>query len=113
MMDCGRSTDAHALILGHNGTFAMKQFIFDKLQFDTNKGFEPISLLAKVPSLYVVNAEVPARNLMEFIALAKSKSGQLNYGSAGYGSAGHLAFDYLKMVSNMFVLHVLYRGAGP
>ena len=84
-----------------------------KLTFDTNKDFKPISLLAKVSSLYVVNADVPAKNLKEFIALAKSKPGRLNYGSAGNGSAGHLAFEYLRMASDMFVLHVPYRGTGP
>ena len=53
------------------------------------------------------------KDLKEFIALAKSKPGQLNYGSAGNGSAGHLAFEYLKMASNTFVVHVPYRGTGP
>ena len=113
MNECATSTDGHTLILGHIGTFAVNPFIFDKLPFDTNKDFKPISLLAKVPSLYVVNADVPAKNLKEFIALAKSKPGKLNYGSAGNGSAGHLAFEYLKMVSDIFVLHVPYRGTGP
>ena len=113
MQECAQSTDGHTLILGHIGTFAVNPFIFDKLPFDTNKDFRPISLLAKVPSLYVVNSDVPAQNLKQFIALAKSKPGQLNYGSAGNGSAGHLAFEYLKMVSDTFVLHVPYRGTGP
>ncbi len=113
MNECATSTDGHTLILGHIGTFAVNPFIFDKLPFDTNRDFQPISLLAKVPSLYVVNAEVPVKNLKEFIALAKSRPGQLNYGSAGNGSAGHLAFEYLKMVSETFVLHVPYRGTGP
>ncbi len=113
MAECAQSTDGHTLILGHIGTFAVNPFIYDKLPFDTNRDFKPISLLAKVPSLYVVNADVPAKNLKEFIALAKSKPGRLNYGSAGNGSAGHLAFEYLKMVSDMFVLHVPYRGTGP
>ena len=113
MAECAQSTDGHTMILGHIGTFAVNPFIFDKLSFDTNKDFRPISLLAKVPSLYVVNADVPAKNLKEFIALAKAKPGRLNYGSAGNGSAGHLAFEYLKMVSDMFVLHVPYRGTGP
>src|SRR5213079_3011689 len=67
----------------------------------------------KVPSLYVVKPELKVKNLKEFIALAKAKPGALNYGSAGNGSAGHLAFEYLKMVSNTFVLHVPYRGTGP
>ena len=113
MQECAQSTDGHTLILGHIGTFAVNPFIFDKLPFDTNRDFKPISLLAKVPSLYVVNADVPAKTLKEFIALARSKPGQLNYGSAGNGSAGHLAFEYLKMVSGTFVLHVPYRGTGP
>ena len=113
MQECAASTDGHTLILGHIGTFAVNPFIFDKLPFDTNKDFKPISLLAKVPSLYVVNANLPVKNLREFIALAKAKPGQLNYGSAGNGSAGHLAFEYLKMVSDIFVLHVPYRGTGP
>lgn len=113
MAECAQSTDGHTLILGHIGTFAVNPFIFDKLPFDTNKDFQPISLLAKVPSLYVVNADLPVKNLKEFIALAKAKPGSLNYGSAGNGSAGHLAFEYLKMVSGTFVLHVPYRGTGP
>ena len=113
MQECATSTDGHTLILGHIGTFAVNPFIFDRLPFDTNRDFRPISLLAKVPSLYVVNSDVPAKNLKEFIALAKAKPGQLNYGSAGNGSAGHLAFEYLKMVSDIFVLHVPYRGTGP
>ena len=66
-----------------------------------------------MPSLYVINASVPANNLKDFIALAKAKPGQLNYGSAGNGSAGHLAFEYLKMATGIFVLHVPYRGTGP
>ena len=66
-----------------------------------------------MPSLYVVHPDVPAKNMKEFVALAKSKPGQLNYGSAGNGSAGHLAFEYLKAASGIFVLHVPYRGTGP
>ena len=77
------------------------------------RDFKPISLLAKVPSLYVVHPDVPAKNLKEFVALARSKPGQLNYGSAGNGSAGHLAFEYLKIATGIFILHVPYRGTGP
>jgi len=72
-----------------------------------------VSLLAKVPSLYVVHPDVPAKNLKEFIAYAKKNPAKLSYGSAGNGSAGHLAFEYLKMTADMFMLHVPYRGTGP
>ena len=113
MAEVARAEDQHTLILGHIGTLAVNPFIFDKLPYDPVKDFKPISLLAKVPSLYVVHPDVPAKNLKEFVALCKAKPGQLNYGSAGNGSAGHLAFEYLKMASGIFILHVPYRGTGP
>ena len=113
MAEVAAATDQHTLVLGHIGTLAVNPFIFDKLPYDPIRDFKPISLLAKVPSLYVVHPDVPAKNLKEFVALAKAKPGQLNYGSAGNGSAGHLAFEYLKMATSTFVLHVPYRGTGP
>jgi len=113
MQEVARADDQHTLILGHIGTLAVNPFIFDKLPYDPNKDFKPISLLAKVPSLYLVHPDVPARNLKEFVALAKGKPGQLNYGSAGNGSAGHLAMEYLKMATGTFITHVPYRGTGP
>jgi tripartite-type tricarboxylate transporter receptor subunit TctC len=60
-----------------------------------------------------VRPDVPVNNLKEFIAYAKKNPGKLNYGSAGNGSAGHLAMEYLKMISETFILHVPYRGTGP
>lgn len=113
MQEVARSEDQHTLILGHIGTLAVNPYIFGKLPYDPNKDFKPISLLAKVPSLYVVHPDVPAKNLKEFVAYAKSKPGKLSYGSAGNGSAGHLAFEYLKMVADFYMLHVPYRGTGP
>jgi len=105
--------DGYNLILGHIGTLAVNPFIFAKLPYDPVKDFAPVSLLAKVPSLYLVPSESPAKDLKEFIALARSKPGQLNYGSAGNGSAGHLAFEYLNMKAGIVVTHVPYRGTGP
>lgn len=113
MGEVARADDQHTLILGHIGTLAVNPFIFDKLPYDPAKDFRAISLLAKVPSLYVVPADLPVKNLKDFIALARSKPGRLNYGSAGNGSAGHLAMEYLKMASDTFILHVPYRGTGP
>jgi len=113
MSEVARADDQHTLILGHIGTLAVNPFIYDKLPYDPNKDFKAVSLLAKVPSLYVVHPDLPAQNLKEFVALAKASPGKLNYGSAGNGSAGHLAFEYLKMASNTYVVHVPYRGTGP
>lgn len=113
MQEVAASSDDHTLVLGHIGTLAVNPFIFTKLPYDPIKDFTPITLIAKVPSLYVVHPDLPVKNLKEFVAYAKSKPGQLNYGSAGNGSAGHLAFEYLKMASDIFMLHVPYRGTGP
>jgi tripartite-type tricarboxylate transporter receptor subunit TctC len=113
MQEVAGSTDEHSFILGHIGTLAVNPFIFQKLPYDPVKDFAPVTLLSKVPSLYVVHPDVPAKNMKEFIAFLKAKPGAYNYGSAGNGSAGHLAFEYLKMVSGTFVVHVPYRGTGP
>ncbi len=113
MQEVANATDEHTLILGHIGTLAVNPFIFSKLPYDPIKDFTPITLISKVPSLYVVHPDLPVKNLQEFVAYAKAHPGQLNYGSAGNGSAGHLAFEYLKLSTDTFVLHVPYRGTGP
>ena len=114
MQDVARAeADGHTLILGHVGTLAVNPYMFPKLPYDVDKDFVPVSLLAKVPNIFVVSSSVPAKDLKEFIALAKAKPGQLTYGSAGNGSAGHLAFEYLKLVTDIDVTHVPYKGTGP
>src|SRR5512137_1466374 len=109
----GAAPDGHTLILGHVGVLAVNPYAMPKQPYDVNKDFAPVVLLARVPTVFVVNATVPAKNLREFIALAKSKPGQLNYSSAGNGSSGHLTFEYLKMVTDIYVVHIPYRGTGP
>jgi len=106
--------DGYTIIIGHVGTLAVNPYMFAKLPYDVDKDFVPITLLAQVPNIFVVNAaNVPAKNLKEFVALAKAKPGILTYGSAGNGSAGHLAFEYLKLVTGIDVVHVPYKGTGP
>lgn len=112
MQEVAHSIDGHTIILGHIGTLAVNPYIFAKLPYDPNRDFAPVSLLSKVPSLYVVHPDMPAKNLAEFVALAK-KGPEISYGSAGNGSAGHLAFEYLKMAADFPALHVPYRGTGP
>jgi tripartite-type tricarboxylate transporter receptor subunit TctC len=105
--------DGHTLIIGHIGTLAVNPFMFEKLPFDTNRDFAAVSLLAKVPNIFVVHESVPARDLREFVALAKKQPGKLYYGSAGVGSAGHLAIEYFKLVAGIDIIHVPYKGTGP
>jgi tripartite-type tricarboxylate transporter receptor subunit TctC len=105
--------DGYTMIIGHVGSLAMNPFMYDKLPYDVDKDFAPVSLLAIVPAIFVVHESVPAKNLKEFIDLVKKQPGKLNYGSAGNGSAGHLAMEYLKQATGMEIQHVPYKGTGP
>ena len=114
MQEVAKSTpDGHTIILGHVGSLAVNPIIFPNQPFDVNKDFIPVTLLAKVPNLFVVHPDVPARDFKEFVAYAKKNPGKLNYGTAGNASAGHLAMEYLKLVTGMFMVHIPYRGTGP
>jgi len=105
--------DGHTIIMGHVGSLAVNPYIFPNQPFDVNKDFVPVTLLAKVPNLFVIHPDVPAQNFKEFVAHVKKNPGKLNYGSAGNASAGHLAMEYLKLVTGMFITHIPYRGTGP
>lgn len=114
MQDVARADpDGYTLIIGHIGSLAVNPYMYDSLPFDTNRDFVAVSLLAKVPSIFVVHESVPAKDLREFVALAKKDPGKLYYGSAGNGSAGHLAIEYLKLTAGIDLVHVPYKGTGP
>lgn len=105
--------DGHTIILTHVGTLAVNPYMLKSQPYDVNKDFAPVTLLAKVPNVFVIHPDVPAKNFQEFVAYAKSNPGKLNYGSAGNASAGHLAMEYLKLVTGMYITHIPYRGTGP
>lgn len=105
--------DGHTIILGHVGTLAVNPYMLANQPYDVNRDFIPVTLLAKVPNVFVIHPDVPARNFREFVAYAKANPGKLSYGSAGNASAGHLAMEYLKLVTGMFITHIPYRGTGP
>ena len=114
MQDVAKAVpDGHTIILGHVGSLAVNPYIFPNAPYDVNKDFVPVTLLAKVPNLFVVHPDVPVRDFREFVAYVKKNPGKLNYGSAGNASAGHLAMEYLKLVTGMFITHIPYRGTGP
>jgi tripartite-type tricarboxylate transporter receptor subunit TctC len=105
--------DGHTIILGHVGSLAVNPYIYPDSGFDVNKDFVPVTLLAKVPNLFVIHPDVPAKNLKEFVEYVRKNPGKLNYASAGNASAGHLAMEYLKLETGMFMTHIPYRGTGP
>jgi tripartite-type tricarboxylate transporter receptor subunit TctC len=114
MQDVAKSApDGYTIIIAHVGNLAVNPYIFEKTGYDVNRDFTPITLLTKVPSLFVIHPDVPAKNFKEFIAYAKKNPGKLNYGSAGNASAGHLAIENMKLTTGIYLTHIPYRGTGP
>jgi tripartite-type tricarboxylate transporter receptor subunit TctC len=105
--------DGYTLAVGTTSTHAVAPGAYSKLGYDPVKDFAPVSLVAVTPYLLVVNAQVPAKSLKEFVTLAKSQPGKLNYASAGAGSTTHLAMEMLKDVAAINVVHIPYKGNGP
>lgn len=105
--------DGYTIILSHVGTMAVNPYMLTNQPFDVDKDFVPVTLLAKVPNVFVIHPDVPARNFKEFVDYVRKNPGKLNYGSAGNASAGHLAMEYLKLATGMQITHIPYRGTGP
>ena len=105
--------DGYTMILTHVGTLAVNPYMLKNQPYDVDKDFAPVTLLAKVPNVFVIHPDVPARNFKEFVDYVKKNPGLVNYGSAGNASAGHLSMEYLKLVTGMFMTHIPYRGTGP
>src|ERR1043166_3490211 len=94
-------------------TLATNPALYPALPFDALKDFAPITLVAGVPHMLVVNPSLPANSVKEFIALAKVRPGQINYASAGNGSPFHLAAELFKLLAGVNLVHVPYKGGGP
>jgi tripartite-type tricarboxylate transporter receptor subunit TctC len=94
-------------------SFVINPGLVKKLPYDSLRDFTPVSLLNINPQVLVVNPSVPAKNVKELIALAKSKPGVLNYSSSGSGGANHLAGELLKSMAGLRIVHVPYKGNAP
>jgi tripartite-type tricarboxylate transporter receptor subunit TctC len=104
--------DGYTLLLGATTTHGINPSLYQKLPYDAVKDFTPVSLVATIPHILVVNPSVPANSVSEFIQYAKSKPG-LAFGSAGIGSPHHLAGEMLKTQARIDLLHVPYKGSAP
>jgi tripartite-type tricarboxylate transporter receptor subunit TctC len=105
--------DGYTLLLGAAGPLTVSPALYTKLSFDTLRDFAPITVAASSPFTFALHPSVPARNLKEFIALAKAQPGKLNFGSSGTGGSPHLSGELLKAMAKIDVLHVPYKGLGP
>lgn len=104
--------DGYTIVIASNQV-TMNPWIYSKLPFDIAKDFSPIAQIASVPMLLAINPEVPAKNLKEFIALAKAKPGSLNYSTPGLGTPQHIAFEVFNFDAGVKVTHVPYKGTSP
>jgi len=105
--------DGQTILLAYFGTIAINPSLYRNLPFDPVRDFAPVSMLAVIPLVMVVNPQLPAKSVKELIAVAKAKPGQLNYGSGGNGSAQHLAGEMFKVLAGVEIAHIPYKGAAP
>ncbi len=94
-------------------SFSVAPSLYEKLPYDPAKDFSPITLVANLPNVLVVNTMVPAKTMQEFIAFAKANPGKLNYSSTGKGSSPHLSMELLKSMAGFDATHVTYKGGSP
>ena len=105
--------DGYTMFLGSIGNLTFLPVLQARLPYDPVRDFAPVTLLATSAFILVVNPEVPAKSLKEFIALAKAKPGKLNYGSAGSGSSLHMTAELFKLETRLDITHVPYKGTSP
>lgn len=103
--------DGHTLIMGTAGTHGINVSLYRKLGWHPVKDFAPVSLVAMVPNIMVVNNGLPVKNVREFIAHVKANPGKLSYGSPGNGSTAHLSMELFKSMTGTSIVHIPYKGS--
>jgi len=105
--------DGYTLLISSNTTFTVNPALRERLGYDPQQSFEAIGLVGTSPLVILANKALPVQNLKELVALARSKPGQVSYGSFGNGTTSHLAGEMLKLVAGIDLLHVPYKGSAP
>ena len=104
--------DGYTLTSAPVGNLAINPHLYSKLSFDVLKDFTPITLVASVQNVLVLNPAVPAGNLKELIAYAKARPGKLTYGSGGVGTQAHIGGEIFESMADLHMVHVAYKGVG-
>jgi tripartite-type tricarboxylate transporter receptor subunit TctC len=105
------ANDGYTFMMGTVGTQAINMSLYPKLSYNPPKDFMPVTLVGDSPNVLVINPVVPVKSVKQFIALARSRPGQLNYGSSGAGTTVHLAGELFSMMSNTRMQHIPFKGA--
>lgn len=115
--EVARASDGHTLLMGTVGTHGINQSLYPKLPYDPIKDFAPITLVAAVPNVLVLNPakaqQLGINSVQDLIRVAKASPGKLNMASSGNGTSIHLAGELFKSMTGTFMLHFPYRGSGP
>jgi tripartite-type tricarboxylate transporter receptor subunit TctC len=106
------SPDGYTLLCAPQGTYGVAHLLYPKLAFDP-RALEPVSVLARYPTVVVARADLPADDMAQLIAYARAHPGKINYASQGKGQIGHLTFEMLKKMADVDMVHVPYRGSAP
>lgn len=104
--------DGYTLLMGIS-TLAINPAMYKKVTYDAIKDLAPVSQAVSLSNVLVIHPSLPSRNLKEFIAFAKARSGQINFASAGVGTSPHLSMELFLVMANLKMLHVPYKGSGP
>ncbi len=104
--------DGYTLLIT-TGTHAVNASLIAKLPFDPVRSFDPVTLLGTAANVLLVHPSIPAKTVREFVSLAKSRPGAINYSSSGNGGTGHLAMEMFKQQAGVSITHIPYKGAGP
>jgi tripartite-type tricarboxylate transporter receptor subunit TctC len=102
--------DGYTMIVGNAGSHGVNAGIYTKLPYDVVKDFVPVAMICTTPNVMVVSPSVKARNVAEFVALAKANPGKFNYASGGVGSSAHLSAELFKSLTGTTMQHVPYKG---
>jgi tripartite-type tricarboxylate transporter receptor subunit TctC len=105
--------DGHTLLMGAIATHAINPALFPKLPYDPIRDFRHVALVVQVPNVLIVNNDVAARNLSDFILLLRQNPGKLDFASGSTGSTGHLAGELFKQMTGTFMVHIPYKGSAP
>ena len=105
--------DGYTLLMGAIATHAINPALMSNLPYDPIRDFRPVALVVQVPNVLIVNNDLPAQNVRELIALAKSQPGKLDFGSGSTGSTGHLAGELFKQMTGTYMLHIPYKASAP
>jgi tripartite-type tricarboxylate transporter receptor subunit TctC len=104
--------DGYVIVLGSPGPLTINPNL-QRMPYDSLRDFAPIALATVSPFVLVVHPSLPAKNVREFLAIARARPGQLNYGSSGNGSVAHFSAEQLKSLAKIDIVHVPYKGSGP